>query len=95
VAAAAALEAARAAGEPDPGTEPEVTAEAFTAEQLAAVREGNVDAQLDAVGDDPVKAQQVLDEELERPEDKRRKTLVAGLQDVLDAAEVEDEGDGS
>lgn len=93
--AAAATEAARAAGDPDPGTVVvEVTAEPFTDEQLAEVRKGNVGPQLDAVGDDPVKAQQVLDAEMELDEDKRRKTLVQGLQDVLDAAEAAEEDEG-
>lgn len=69
-----------------------VESDPFTDEQLAEAREGNVDAQLDAVGDNPAKAQQVLDAEMELPEDKRRKTLLAGLQDVLDAAEAAPEG---
>jgi hypothetical protein len=88
VAAAAAAEAAATGTEPD---ELEIPTEPFTDEELAATRELNVDEQLDAVGDNPVKAQQVLDAELERPEEgngKRRKTLIAGLQDVLDAAEA-------
>lgn len=96
VADAAALEAARAAGEPDPATLVEVDAEPFTDEELAGVREGNVDEQLDAVGDNPAKAQQVLDAELERPEEgsgKRRVTLLNGLQDVLSAAEAAKQGE--
>lgn len=71
------------------------TGVAFTDEELAETVKGNVDPILDVVGDDPVKAQQVLDAELEKPEDKRRKTLVAGLQDVLDAAEAEAEEQGA
>lgn len=68
-----------------------VPADPFTDEQLAELPT-TVDGLLDEVGDNPVKAQQVLDAELELAEDKRRKTLVAGLQDVLDAAEAEPEG---
>lgn len=58
----------------------------FTAEELAELP-ATVDGILDAVGDNAVRARQVLDAEESKPEDKRRKTLVAGLQDVLDAAE--------
>jgi len=68
------------------GGEVEVTAEPFTDEELAEVRKGNVDQQLDKVGDDPVKAQQVLD--AEQAAAKPRTTLLTGLQDVLDAAAV-------
>lgn len=84
VTAAAATEAARAAGEPDPGTVVDVETDPFTDEELDTAGKANVDEALDQVGDNPVKAQQLLD--AENAKEKPRSTLVAGLQDVLDAA---------
>lgn len=71
------------------GSEP--TGEPFTEAELEETVKGNVDAILDVVGDDPVKAEQVLT--AENAKEKPRSTLVAGLQDVLDAvaADAEDE----
>ena len=65
----------------------------FTDEELAETLKGNVDPILDVVGDNPVKAEQVL--EAENAREKPRTTLVAGLQDVIDAAEADAEEESS
>lgn len=65
---------------------------AFTEEELDELLPKKADDILDAVGDDDVKARQVMNAETAAATaagKEPRKNLAAGLQDVLDAAELE------